>query len=83
MQSYLHRLSVFVWSDENDSNTLRVNTFFFKTEEKISVFKNNWIRVDEAKHSRGPVYKEGGNPSARVTVKFACKPELALTLLLG
>ena len=34
--------------------------FFFKTEEKISVFKNNWIRVDEAKHSRGPVYKEGG-----------------------
>ena len=62
-----------------------MNTFFFKTEEKISVFKNNWIRVDEAKHSRGPVYKEGGNPSARVTltVKFACKPELALTLLLG
>ena len=32
--------SVFVWTGENDSNTLRVDVYFFaKTEEKISVSK--------------------------------------------
>ena len=38
-QSYLHRLSVFVWSGENDSNTLRVNTFFFQNGGKNLSFQ--------------------------------------------
>ena len=47
--SYFHCFSVFVWTGENDSDTLRVGVYFLKTEKKISVFKNikNFqIRVD-------------------------------------
>ena len=37
-----------MWTGENDSNTLRLNAYFLKTE-KISVFKKNpRIRVDRA-----------------------------------
>jgi len=38
--SYFHCFSVFVWTGENDSDTLRVGVYFLKTEKKISVFKN-------------------------------------------
>ena len=31
---------VFMWTDESDSNTLRLNAYFLKTE-KISVFKKS------------------------------------------
>ena len=41
---YFPCLSVFVWTGENDSNKLRVDAFFSKTEEKISVLKNIRIR---------------------------------------
>ena len=44
--------SVFAWTAENDSNTLRVDAYFFlKTEEKISVFKNIRIHLDGALNS--------------------------------
>ena len=40
MLSFLHRFSVSVWTGANDSNTLRVNAYFFsKKEKKIFVFK--------------------------------------------
>ena len=47
-QSYLLRFCVYVWTGENDSNTLRVDAIFFKNGEKNSVFKNIRIRVDRA-----------------------------------
>ena len=77
MQSYLHRLSVFVWSGENDSNTLRVKKSKFS---KIAGYV--WTRPNTAE---ALFTRREGNPSARVTlpVTFACKPELALTRLLG
>ena len=34
MLSYFHRFSVFVWTGENDSNTLRVDAYFFENGEK-------------------------------------------------
>ena len=37
--SYFHRFSVFMWTGEKDSNTLRWDTYFLKTEKKISVLK--------------------------------------------
>ena len=40
--------TVYVWVGEKDSNTLLVDAFFLKEREKISVFKNIWIRVDGA-----------------------------------
>ena len=44
MLSYFHRFSVFVWTGENDSNTLRVDAYFFENGEKKSPF----LRVDGA-----------------------------------
>ena len=44
MLSYFHRFSVFVWTSENDSNTLRVDAYFFENGEKKSPFS----RVDGA-----------------------------------
>ena len=35
MLSYFHRFSFFVWTGENDLNTLHVDTYFLKREEKI------------------------------------------------
>ena len=35
MLSYFHRFSVFMRTGENDSNTLRVDGYFFETEKKI------------------------------------------------
>ena len=37
----------FVWTGENDSNTVRVDAYFFlaNREKKFSVFKNIWMRV--------------------------------------
>ena len=50
MLSYFDCFSVFVWTGQNDSNTLRVDTYFFlKAEKKISDFKNIWIRMQGAK----------------------------------
>ena len=49
--SIVHCFSVFVWTGENDSYTLRVGVYFLKTEKKFSVFKNIkniQIRVDWA-----------------------------------
>ena len=43
--SYFLRFCVYVWTDENDSNTLRVDANFFKYREKNSVLKNIQIRV--------------------------------------
>ena len=37
---YFHRLSVFTWSGEDVSNTLRVDAYFLENGEKISVFEN-------------------------------------------
>ena len=48
MLSYFHRFSVFKWKGENDSNTLRSDSYFLKTEKKISVLKNILLRVDRA-----------------------------------
>ena len=43
------RFSVFVWTDENDSNVLRVDAYFFANGgKKLSVFKNIRILVDGA-----------------------------------
>ena len=44
---YFPSSSRFVWTGENDSNTLRVDQYFFwQTEKKtFSVFKNIWMRV--------------------------------------
>ena len=43
------RFSVFVWTGENDSNTLRVDAYFFENGgKKLSVFKNIPILVDRA-----------------------------------
>ena len=39
MLSYFHRFRVFVWTGENDSNTLRVNACFFKKEGKNLSFQ--------------------------------------------
>ena len=33
MLSYFHRLSLFVWTGENDLNMLRVDTYFLKRED--------------------------------------------------
>ena len=44
--------SVFAWTAENDSNTLRVDEYFFlKTEEKNLRFQNIRIRMDWALNS--------------------------------
>ena len=48
MLSYFHRFSVFVWTGENDSNTLRVDAYFFENGEKKSPFS----RVDGASVKR-------------------------------
>ena len=37
--SYFHRFSVFVYTEEKDSNTLRVHAYFLKTEEKSLRFQ--------------------------------------------
>ena len=34
MLSYFHRVSVFMWTGENDSNTLRVDGYFFENGKK-------------------------------------------------
>lgn len=39
MLSYFHHFSAFLWTDENDSNTLRVNGYFLKMEKKYSFSK--------------------------------------------
>ena len=45
MPSYFHCFGVNVWTEENDSNTLRADGYFFsKTEKKFFVFKNILIR---------------------------------------
>ena len=50
MQSYFDCFSVFVWTGQNDSNTQRVDAyFFFESGEKISNFKNIWMRMQGAK----------------------------------
>ena len=46
--SYYLRFCVYVWTGENDSNTLRVDANFFKNGKKTSVLKNIRIRVDRA-----------------------------------
>ena len=45
--------SVFVWTGENDSNTLRVDAYFFENGGKkiFVIFKQNPIRVDGARVS--------------------------------
>ena len=35
MLSYFHRFSVFMWTGESDSNTLRVDGYFFENGKKI------------------------------------------------
>ena len=47
---YFHCSRVYVWTEENDSNTLRADGYFFsKTEKKICVFKNiRILAVDRA-----------------------------------
>ena len=49
--SYFHLFSVFVWTGGNDSNTLRVDAYFWENGEKISVLKNIRNRVDVAWNS--------------------------------
>ena len=44
--SYFHCFSFYVWTDENNSNSLRAGAYFLKKEEKISFFKNIRIRMD-------------------------------------
>ena len=44
--SCFHCFSFYVWTGENNSNTLRVGAYFLKKEEKISLFKNIRIRMD-------------------------------------
>ena len=50
MLSFFHCSSVFVWTGENDSNTLRVRVLFFFFKEnggkKIFVFKTIRIRAN-------------------------------------
>ena len=51
MLSFFHCISVFVWTGENDSNTLRVRVFFFfffkeNGGKKIFVFKTIRIRAN-------------------------------------
>ena len=41
-------ISVLVWTEEDDSNTLRVDAYFLKTEKKNLRFKNIRILVDGA-----------------------------------
>ena len=41
-------ISVFVLTEEDDSNTLRVDAYFLKTEKKNLRFKNIRILVDGA-----------------------------------
>ena len=51
MLAYFHRSSVFVWTGENDSNTLRAAAYFSENGEhvfKMSIFKKIRIGVDEA-----------------------------------
>ena len=40
VQSHFHRFSVFVWTGENDSNTILSNAFFLKTKKKNQRFQN-------------------------------------------
>ena len=44
--SYFHPFSVFMWKGEKDSNTLRWDTYFLKTDKKNFRFENIRIRVD-------------------------------------
>ena len=48
MLSYFHLFSVFMWTGENDSNTLRVNGYFFENGKILSVSKSIRIRMDGA-----------------------------------
>ena len=43
MLSHIHRFSVFMWTGKTDSHTPRVDAYFPKNGEKISVLKN--IRI--------------------------------------
>ena len=47
MLSYFHRFSGFMWTGENDSNTLRVDAYFLGGRKNLS-FQNIRIHVDRA-----------------------------------
>ena len=49
MSSYFDRVRIFVWTHENDWNTLSVHAHFFENGKKIFVFKNIRITVYGAK----------------------------------
>lgn len=47
-----YRISIvlaFSYTGQNDSNTQRVDAYFFESGEKISDFKNIWMRMQGAK----------------------------------
>lgn len=44
--SYFHCFSVFTWTGENCSNTLRVDAFEFENGEKIVSFQNTGRKMD-------------------------------------
>jgi hypothetical protein len=46
--SYFLRFCFYVWTGENDSNTIRVDANFFKNGEKNLRFQKYPIRVDGA-----------------------------------
>ena len=55
MLSYFHRFSVFMWTGENDSNTLRVDGYFFENGKKNPFSKISgyvWTIIDTTEHSK-------------------------------
>ena len=57
MLSSFHRFRVFMWTGENDSNTIHVDAYFFfwKSRKKIPIFENIRIRVDRVSGSKSVV----------------------------
>lgn len=43
MLSYLYNFSVFFWTSEDDSNTQRVDAYFFENGEKKSLFSKIYV----------------------------------------
>ena len=60
MLRYFHCFSVFKWTGEKDSNTLRVDAYFFGKGKKNRFFKNIWLQVDRGERGcNGPVKNFG------------------------
>ena len=75
MLSYVHTLSDFVWRGENDSNTLRVDAYFFEKGEKNLSFQEYPGTCERGQGTRRRI-------NFKVSGKLSTYPSPKLTLTL-